>query len=705
MIFVTKQVERDILQLFPPDLRELLPGAGQNLEKLIAILPLLSEAQLRSWGIQQNMLAKFMERHAGFFGNHTPSKIRLTFGLKPPKQRSPSLRFVRKSVPNADRIPLQCSLVDRYGPARDQGSFGACVGFTMAAIVESATDWEMPLSDQFAYWASKQISDDDEGEGTSMEAGQEAMLKIGICGLSFWPYDPESLPDGPSRDALLDAEGRRGESFVDLSGTSIEELESLISGTLLGSPRAVACGVPVFRISWENHYTQENGEVFDVLPGDTIIGYHAITLVGYDRRNAFFVFRNSWGEAWAPNSEHGPGYGTISYRYVAEYGWAFTAVRTMKSTEKQLVEISSRPIVTVREPVLKSAMMGLQGASSPHVVVIGQTGSGKTSCIKTLISENSATANFLLPDFHSDYSCDESFLSSTDAVVLDIIEDGLPFNILDLPVDDDLGRPIPLPLHITSLRNGLKLAFPNLGNRQLALFSEVMELVYRRADSNRSSRKFSDLEKVLTELSSGTNAEKKIAESLIDNLRIVFRLGLLNNKNNLSVRRLLAARGTKVFRMKLPDASQEIKKLIAIFFISGIFSSVKFVRKPNRPTILVQDEFFLVKDHTELFERIAREGRKFAFSLWAISQRIEDVEAIIPNAGHILIFKTLGIEEIRKVASKVSTTEAMRDFVLKTLQELGQFEAILLKDNRSFEKIRIAPFFELTRQRMVVGQT
>lgn len=698
MIFITKQVEQDMLRLFPPDLRELLPGAGQNLEKLIAILPLLSEAQLRSLGIEQRMLAGFMERHTRLFANHAPPQTRLTFGLKPPKQRRPALRFVRKSIVDADRIPLQYNLVDKYGSVRDQGSFGACVGFTMAAVVESATDWELPLSDQFAYWASKQISDDDEGEGTSLESGQEAVCKIGICEHSFWPYDPDSLPDGPSRDALIDAEGRRGESFVDLSGTSTEEVEALISGTFLGSPRAVACGVPVFRISWENQYTQETGEVFDVLPGDTIIGYHAITLVGYDRRNSCFVFRNSWGETWAPSSEYGAGYGTISYRYIAEHGWGFTAVRSMKSTERELIEVPSTPTVTVREPVLKTALMCLQGASSPHVVVIGQTGSGKTSCVKTLIAENSGNANFLLPDFHSDYSNDESFLSSTDAVILDIIGDGLPFNILDLPVDDDLGRPIPLPLHITSLRNSLKLAFPNLGNRQLALFGEVVELLYRRAVSNGSSVKFSDLEKVIAELTSGNNGEKKTAESLIDNLRVVFRLGLLNNKNNLSVRRLLAARGTKVFRMKLSDASQEIKKLIAIFFISGIFSGIKFVRKPDRPTILVQDEFSLVKDHTELFERIAREGRKFALNLWAISQRFDDVEQLIPNAGYILIFKTLGMEEIRKVAARVSTSEAMRDFVLQNLQQLDQFEAILLKDNKTFEKLSLRPFFASVKQ-------
>jgi DNA helicase HerA-like ATPase len=367
----------------------------------------------------------------------------------------------------------------------------------------------------------------------------------------------------------------------------------------------------------------------------------------------------------------------------------------MMLRQKQLIKISSKPMVTARELVFKSAIMGFEGASSPHGVIIGQTGSGKTSCVKTLIAENSGTANFLLPDFHSDYSSDESFLSSTDSVVLDIVEDGLPFNILDLPLDDDLGRPIPLPLHITSLRNSLKLAFPNLGNRQLALFGEAAEALYRQVASNGSSLKFSDLEKVIVQLALDSNGNKSIAESLVDNLRIVFRLGLLNNKSNLSVRRMLREQGTKVFRLKLPDASQEIKKLVAIFFISGIFSSIKFVRKADRPTVLVQDEFFVVKNHTELFERIAREGRKFAFNLWAISQRVDDVEQLIPNAGYILIFKTLGIEEIRKIATKVSTSEAMRDFVLQNLQQLDQFEAILLKDNKTFEKIRIPPFFQL----------
>jgi hypothetical protein len=699
MIIITKQLEQEMLRLFPAELRKLLLGTGQSLEKLLAMLPLLSEAQLRQWGMETRLFEAFKNKHRVIFANDRVPKLQFTYGLKPPKRRPTSLRLARKSAIDSQRIPERYSLVDRFGSVRDQGTFGACVGFTMSAIVESATNWELALSDLFAYWASKQIDLDDD-EGSSLESGQEAVRKIGICEGSLWEYNPESLQDGPSRDALLDAEHRRGKSFVDLASTSVEELEALISGVLVGSPRAVACGIPVFRISWENNYTQETGEVFDVLPGDTILGYHAIPLVGYDRASESFIFRNSWGDNWAPNSAYGPGYGTISYHYIAEYGWGFAAVSTMIQTEKQLVvfETPTTERITVREHHMKSGILDLSGASSPHVVVIGQTGAGKTSCIKTLIAENSANANFLLPDFHSDYSNDESFLESTDAIVLDIIENGLPFNILDLPLDDDLKRPIPRSLHIASIRNSLKLAFTNLGNRQLALLSEALGLLYEGSVLNGRSTKFSHLENSLLDLAARDKEVKKIAEAVIDNLGIVFRLGLLDNKDNLSIRRLLNGGGAKVFRMKLPDASQEIKKLIAIFFLSGIFSQVKFMRRLNKPIVLVQDEFFLVKLLTELFERIVREGRKFGFSLWAISQRIDDVEALIPNAGHILIFKTLGMEEIRKVASKVSTTEAMRDFVLRTLQELNQFEAILLKDNKTFEKIRIQPFFELDQR-------
>jgi len=702
MIMINKQLERELLKLFPSELRQALSGTGQSLEKLLAVLPLLTDAQLHTFGTEQKVVTDFKDRHMELFQRSALPRVQASFGLKPPKKRRARVGFVRRPGIDTEHIPAQYSLAERYSPVRDQGTSGTCVGFTMAAVIESAIDWNVSLSDLFAYWASKQ-NDSEDDEGSSLESGQEAIRKIGICENALWPYDPDTLQAGPSREALVDAEQRRADTLVILTNTSIAELEALIAGVICESPRAVACGIPVFRISWENSYTQETGEVFDILPGDTILGYHAITLVGYNRQNACFVFRNSWGETWAPNSEFGAGYGTISYRYVAEYGWGFTAVRAMTSAEREFVEAPSTPMIAVREPALKAGMIDLRGASSPHVAVIGQTGAGKTTCIKTLIAEYSEHANFLLPDFHSDYSSDESFLSSTDAVVLDIIEDGLPFNILDLPVDDDLGRPIPLSLHIASLRNSLKLAFSNLGNRQLAVFAEAVELLYRQAISNGGSLKFSDLEKIIREFASGNNGEKKIAEALLDNLRVVFRLALLNNKNNLSVRRLLAVHGAKVFRMKLPDASQEIKKLIAIFFLSGIFSAIKFVRRLDRPTILVQDEFFLVKEHTQLFERIAREGRKFAFSLWAISQRIEDVEQLIPNAGHILIFKTLGMEEIRKVAAKVSTNGAMRDFVLENLQQLDQFEAILLKDNKTFEKVRIPPFFESIEQETQFG--
>lgn len=63
---------------------------------------------------------------------------------------------------------------------------------------------------------------------------------------------------------------------------------------------------------------------------DTYLGGHAVVLVGYQDNSpddpgehrpggGYFVFRNSWGQNWAPGNNHAPGYGFLPYSYAEQF--------------------------------------------------------------------------------------------------------------------------------------------------------------------------------------------------------------------------------------------------------------------------------------------------------------------------------------------------------------------------------------------------
>ncbi|KKM63136.1 hypothetical protein LCGC14_1514590, partial [marine sediment metagenome] len=75
-------------------------------------------------------------------------------------------------------------------------------------------------------------------------------------------------------------------------------------------------GIPIFEsfFSWS---TSETGWVTLPLPGEAIVGYHAMIIVGYDEDRKQFLVRNSWGLHWAHQNDKGyKGHAWIPYEYI-----------------------------------------------------------------------------------------------------------------------------------------------------------------------------------------------------------------------------------------------------------------------------------------------------------------------------------------------------------------------------------------------------
>jgi C1A family cysteine protease len=96
----------------------------------------------------------------------------------------------------------------------------------------------------------------------------------------------------------------------------------------LARGRCVAFSVPVFD-SWyrNNPGVERSGDIMMPFPGERGDGGHAMCIVGYRDDAAEeaigggrFLLRNSWGSTWGTENPNGPGYGTIPYAYLTQYG-------------------------------------------------------------------------------------------------------------------------------------------------------------------------------------------------------------------------------------------------------------------------------------------------------------------------------------------------------------------------------------------------
>lgn len=227
-------------------------------------------------------------------------------------------------------VPAAADLRHRLGPARDQGGRGACVGFACVALMEAAFHWEewrAEFSEQFLYWQCKQL-DRQAGEGTSLAHAKAALERHGACHRATWPYSPMIRrgnvghgPPPPGAEAEAARHTLAGCAL--LARPPVEALKRMLAGTPEAPGGPVVVGIEVHASWYLSEMTRRSGRIHLPLPHDTLVGGHAVCLVGYrdDPRapgGGYFLARNSWGEAWARESEFGPGHGLLPYEHARQ---------------------------------------------------------------------------------------------------------------------------------------------------------------------------------------------------------------------------------------------------------------------------------------------------------------------------------------------------------------------------------------------------
>lgn len=160
---------------------------------------------------------------------------------------------------------------------RDQGYQGSCAAMAGAAM----KDWQEIkdvsvneyMSPQFIYNNRENLH----SEGMTMRDLMHILKDIGTCRESLHSY---GNMETPSQTAYADAA-----EYMIAGYASVDSIDGLKTALFENGPCAIA--LPVYNYTTRMWYKR---------PGDTQLGGHAMTIVGYDTTG--FIIRNSWGDDW-----------------------------------------------------------------------------------------------------------------------------------------------------------------------------------------------------------------------------------------------------------------------------------------------------------------------------------------------------------------------------------------------------------------------
>ena len=218
--------------------------------------------------------------------------------------------FLHVTALSTAPLPSKADLRPTMPPIYDQGQLGSCTGNCYAAILDFVHKLDggqfINPSRLFIYWFERFLEGTTKQDvGASMRDGAKVLNVYGACKETTVPYDIAKFTVKPSKSAIVEA--------LNYQATIYERVAQSLTSlkTVLANGLPVAIGISVYA-SFESASVARTGIV--PLPNtrkESLLGGHAVAIVGYDDAAQVFIVRNSWGTGWGM-----AGYFTMPYAYV-----------------------------------------------------------------------------------------------------------------------------------------------------------------------------------------------------------------------------------------------------------------------------------------------------------------------------------------------------------------------------------------------------
>lgn len=240
-------------------------------------------------------------------------------------KRSPSdardLKFAAR-MPAAFDLPASADISASIPEVYDQGAIGSCTGNAGAMVglhQSRLQNREILPSRLMLYYGARELeSSVSSDDGAYIRDVFKAWSKVGVCPETIWPYNENEVLSRPNQAAYKEGIKTLAEAYVSLNNTVISELK-----TCLAMGRPFVLGFTVYEKfmygSWKDTMPMPKS-------GESILGGHAVTCVGYDDAKQAFRIKNSWSTNWKDKGYFWMPYAFITNRNFCDDFWTLQKI-------------------------------------------------------------------------------------------------------------------------------------------------------------------------------------------------------------------------------------------------------------------------------------------------------------------------------------------------------------------------------------------
>lgn len=207
----------------------------------------------------------------------------------------PDLRDKTYSVGlTINELPDKADLRTSCPTVYDQGDLGSCTANAIAAHLDfnrhKQKEKFIKPSRLYIYYNERK----DQGTvsydaGATIRESVKAVVKYGACPEKEWPYSVGKFTTKPSDKCYTDAIQYEALTYLKLPQNKQEMMGCLAAGF------PIVVGISVYD---SFHDADKTGVVPMPSSSDSLLGGHAVMVVGYDINANHWIVRNSWGKSW-----------------------------------------------------------------------------------------------------------------------------------------------------------------------------------------------------------------------------------------------------------------------------------------------------------------------------------------------------------------------------------------------------------------------
>lgn len=204
-------------------------------------------------------------------------------------------------------LDLRSSVLHKMPPVFNQGRLGSCTAQAIASAVQFVHGHPGTPSRLFIYYNERWIHGwVNEDSGAYIRDGFKTIANRGVCNEKLWPYNIKVFTKKPPSNCYKEALKHRALEYMRVP----QNLVSLKTCLFEGYP--IVFGFSVYESFYSTKVTK-TGEADLPAPHESMLGGHAVKLVGYNDATQRFIIKNSWGAGWGNG-----GYFTLPYAYLTD---------------------------------------------------------------------------------------------------------------------------------------------------------------------------------------------------------------------------------------------------------------------------------------------------------------------------------------------------------------------------------------------------